>query len=650
MRRRAGRARVVVILGALSAFGPLSIDMYLPGLPELGATLDAPAWAVQLTLTACVAGLALGQLVAGPLSDRFGRRRPLIAGVAAYAVGLAAVRPRADRVRAGRAAARPGAGGRGGHRDRPGDRARHALGRRGRAAVLAADARHRPRADPRAGDRRPDAARDDVARHVRGAGGARRRARGRGGGRPARDARRPRTATPGGVAETLRDLPRLLARPRRSSATRWPAASRSARCSPTSPGSSFVLQDIYGASPQLFSVMFAANGLGLVAGSQVNARCCGGLDPRAAAARRRSACRRAPRVALLAAVAAGAGVWPIVVLLFVVVASVGFVFPNATALALADHPRVAGSASALLGVLQFIVGAAAAPLVGVGGTGQRGPDGDGDRRPRRRRPRLRDARRRGPGAGTAAGADGAVARRGAGVLRRRSGGAPCAGARFAGARRLGEPRRRGRGLGVGGAQRAMGGILGWGEKETRGVRNSPHAAPPAPTGAAGGRPDSPRRAVRERRAAPSVSLRRRVRVGKRSGRHAPPPAVGRGRRTAAAREWDSALVTSSACVRMRDDFSPVFGDFSSRDGSRLRVGRERDAWASASRPRQRPAAAPGRPPAPVPLPPRRAVRRAPRAAVAMARGAVRAAPPSRGPDLSTPACLFRPAGRPAGPR
>lgn len=56
-------------------------------------------------------------------------------------------------------------------------------------------------------------------------------------------------------------------------------------------------------------------------------------------------------------------------LLFVVVASMGFVIPNATALALADHPRVAGSASGLLGVLQFAVGAATAPLVGVAGTG-----------------------------------------------------------------------------------------------------------------------------------------------------------------------------------------------------------------------------------------------------------------------------------------
>ena len=69
---------LIVILGSMVAIGPLSIDMYLPGLPEITRSLDAEAAAVQLTLTAVVAGLALGQLVAGPLSDRIGRRRPLI--------------------------------------------------------------------------------------------------------------------------------------------------------------------------------------------------------------------------------------------------------------------------------------------------------------------------------------------------------------------------------------------------------------------------------------------------------------------------------------------------------------------------------------------------------------------------------------------
>ncbi len=77
--------RSVLILGSLSAFGPLSIDMYLPALPQLGRDYHAGASVVQLTLTACLAGLALGQLVAGPLSDSLGRRRPLLAGIALYA-------------------------------------------------------------------------------------------------------------------------------------------------------------------------------------------------------------------------------------------------------------------------------------------------------------------------------------------------------------------------------------------------------------------------------------------------------------------------------------------------------------------------------------------------------------------------------------
>jgi MFS transporter, DHA1 family, multidrug resistance protein len=84
--RGLARARLAATLGALVSFGPLSLDLYLPGLPGLGRDLDATASAAQLTLTACLAGLALGQLVAGPLSDRLGRRRPLVGGVVLYAV------------------------------------------------------------------------------------------------------------------------------------------------------------------------------------------------------------------------------------------------------------------------------------------------------------------------------------------------------------------------------------------------------------------------------------------------------------------------------------------------------------------------------------------------------------------------------------
>ena len=82
----AGRTWLVIILGALSAFGPPSIDMHLPALPQIGRDFAASALQVQVTLNACVLGLALGQMIAGPLSDAVGRRRPLLIHVAAYAV------------------------------------------------------------------------------------------------------------------------------------------------------------------------------------------------------------------------------------------------------------------------------------------------------------------------------------------------------------------------------------------------------------------------------------------------------------------------------------------------------------------------------------------------------------------------------------
>ena len=70
--------RLLATLALLSALGPLAIDAYLPGFTAMAADLDTPASTVQLTLTAFLFGLALGQLVIGTLSDRFGRRRPLL--------------------------------------------------------------------------------------------------------------------------------------------------------------------------------------------------------------------------------------------------------------------------------------------------------------------------------------------------------------------------------------------------------------------------------------------------------------------------------------------------------------------------------------------------------------------------------------------
>jgi DHA1 family bicyclomycin/chloramphenicol resistance-like MFS transporter len=129
-------------------------------------------------------------------------------------------------------------------------------------------------------------------------------------------------------------------------------------------GSSFVLQGIYGVSPQLYSVLSAMNGLGLIAAGQINARLVGRFGP-----------ARLLQAGLLSIVAASGtlpavalGVGAVLVPMFVVVSSLSFVLPNSIALALADHAAVAGTASALLGASQFLMGALVAPLVGAGGT------------------------------------------------------------------------------------------------------------------------------------------------------------------------------------------------------------------------------------------------------------------------------------------
>jgi DHA1 family bicyclomycin/chloramphenicol resistance-like MFS transporter len=132
-------------------------------------------------------------------------------------------------------------------------------------------------------------------------------------------------------------------------------------------GSPFVLQDLYGLSPVEFGVVFGVNALGIVSTALLGNRLVG-----------RVGSRRLLVLGLIAGCVGGAGLLLAVLTdaglpgvlpsLFVVVSVIGVVFPNATALALTDHPDVAGSASALLGVVSFVVGAAVAPLVGVAGS------------------------------------------------------------------------------------------------------------------------------------------------------------------------------------------------------------------------------------------------------------------------------------------
>lgn len=76
--------RTVIMLGMLEVFAPISMDLYMPTLPDLARDLGTGDSLAQATMSACMLGLALGQLVAGPLSDRLGRRRPLLVGIACF--------------------------------------------------------------------------------------------------------------------------------------------------------------------------------------------------------------------------------------------------------------------------------------------------------------------------------------------------------------------------------------------------------------------------------------------------------------------------------------------------------------------------------------------------------------------------------------
>ena len=89
------RGSLLLTLAALSAFGPMSLDLYLPAFPSIADALHVTTGDIQLTFSACLIGLGLGQLVYGPLSDRYGRKPPLLAGLALYVVAslLCAIAP-----------------------------------------------------------------------------------------------------------------------------------------------------------------------------------------------------------------------------------------------------------------------------------------------------------------------------------------------------------------------------------------------------------------------------------------------------------------------------------------------------------------------------------------------------------------------------
>src|SRR6266487_2534179 len=359
------RVQFVFILGALTAFGPLSIDMYLPALPSLSRDFGTGASQVQLTLSACLLGLALGQTIAGPISDALGRRRPLLVGLTAYAlVSLLCVVAPSVFVLVGLRFVQGCAGAAGIVIARAIVRDLHsgeALARffsllmlvNGLAPILA----------PLFGGlllRFTSWRGVFIVLAVIGALLLLASATGLGETLP------PERRQSGGIRATIMTFRQLLAS-RSFVGYALSCGLAFAAMFAYISGSPFVLQDIYGLSPQSFSVMFGVNALGLMTAGQINGRLVGRVPLKRLLAGGLTATATGGVALLAVVITGGIGLVGILPSLFLVVSSLGFVLPNATALALSGHPRSAGSASALLGVLQFAIGAAAAPLVGAFG-------------------------------------------------------------------------------------------------------------------------------------------------------------------------------------------------------------------------------------------------------------------------------------------
>jgi len=354
---------LVLVLGALSAVGPLTIDTYLPALPALSAELRATDSQAQLTITGLLVGLGLGQLLVGPLSDAVGRRRPLLIGLGLHALmsALCALAPSitllaVTRTLQGLAGAAVAVVAMAVVRDLfSGVRAAQLLSRltlvvgvapilapslgsallkltswRGIFVVLAAVA---------------------VALFVLALVAL------------------PETLPvvrrqSGNLRGSLRAYRRLF-RDRLFVVMVLVSGLMFATLFAYISGAPFILQELFGLSPQQFGLAFSANAVGLIAMTQINPLLVRRISPvRVLSAAVLTSFLAATALVVTAATGAG-GIVGFMVPLFFLVSAAGLAFPNAPAIALNRHGESAGTAAALLGAAQFMIGGFIAPLVGV---------------------------------------------------------------------------------------------------------------------------------------------------------------------------------------------------------------------------------------------------------------------------------------------
>lgn len=357
--------RAAVVLGLLEVFGPISMDLYMPALPGLARDLHTSDSLAQATMSACMLGLALGQLIAGPLSYRLGRRRPLLVGIALFAVlsVVCAVAPTIEVLLVARffqglsgsagivvalAAARDIA---------EGTELVRLLALLGAVGALA------PILAPVAGGQLA-AVMDwrGIFVVLAGIGAALFTLV----ATSLRESLRPEARHAGGLTETARKFGTVL-HDRLFLCFLLVGAFGGAAFFTYLASISFVLQDGFRLSPQLFSACFAGNAVMSVIGAQVNRA----VVRRAGPARMYTIGTTATALAALAmlgAVLFGLGLAALLGTLALLMFFGGTSMSNGSALALADHGERAGTAAALLGTSTFAVGPVVAPLVSLGGT------------------------------------------------------------------------------------------------------------------------------------------------------------------------------------------------------------------------------------------------------------------------------------------
>ncbi len=352
-----------MVLGALSAFGPITTDLYLPSLPEAAADLHASQPQIQVTLTTCLIGLAAGQVLIGPLSDSVGRRRPMIAGVALFVVSslVCAMAPSVYLL----------------------DAFRLVQGLAGSAGVVLGLAIVR---DQFSGV----AAAQLISALIAVTGLAPIFA-------PVIGAQLLRVMDWRGLFYVLAGLvvaltavavawvPESLPLDRRNPLRLRLLGAGFAQLSKdqrfmgyagaaafafavmfsyisTSP---FVFQEHFGFSQTQFSLLFAANAVGMLAVNLVGSR----LMTRVSSVTIVRVCLAGIGVGTVAMLVSAltVGLWGVVIFLFFAVMWVGLVRATLSPLALEDHGAIAGSASALVGASQFALGGLAAAIAGTGG-------------------------------------------------------------------------------------------------------------------------------------------------------------------------------------------------------------------------------------------------------------------------------------------